>query len=370
MKIPLAQPDITEKERKAVLGVLETPRLALGPKLREFEQKFAQYIGTKYALAVSSGTAGLHLAIRALGISQQDQVITTPFSFIASANSILYEKAKPVFVDINKKTLNIDPQKIEKALTPKTKAILPVDVFGHPADWDSILKIAHKHNLKVISDSCEALGAEYKGKKSGNFGDAAVFSFYPNKQITTGEGGMIVTDNKRIIDICRSMSNQGRKIKEGEWLEHLRLGYNYRMTEMQAALGISQLKRINEILKKREKVAEMYNEKLKKIPQIKTPCQSPWAKISWFVYVIRLNKKYSRQDRDQIIKKLKKKGIGCSNYFQCIHLQPFYREKFGYQPGDFPTTESVSKRTIALPFHNNLTKKEINYVVEILKKCL
>lgn len=370
MKIPLSRPDLTLKERQAVNKVLKTPYLALGPKLKEFEEKFASYIGTKYAIAVNSGTAGLHLLVRALGIKRGDEVITTPFSFIASANCILYEGAKPVFVDIEPNTLNIDPNKIERAITKRTKAMLIVDIFGHPADWDKILKIAKKYKLKVIEDACEALGAEYKGKKCGTFGEAAVFAFYPNKQMTTGEGGMIVTNNKKIAELCQSMRNQGREIKNNHWLEHVRLGYNYRMNEIEAALGIVQLSRIKEILKKRERVAQIYNHYLSKIPDIQIPYVSPRAKISWFVYVIRLADKYSRRDRDIILKKLEKAGIQSSNYFPSIHLQPFYRNLFGYKRGDFPIAESVSDRSIALPFYNHLTEKEIRYIVKILKKCL
>jgi len=371
--INLSKPDITKKEINSVLNVLETPYLALGPKLKEFEKKFADYIGSRYATAVNSGTSGLHLLIRALGIKKGDEVITTPFSFIASANCILYEDAKPVFVDIDPLTLNIDPQKIEKAITKRTKAVIIVDIFGHPADWSPILKIARKHNLKIIEDSCEALGAEYKEKKCGNFGDAAVFAFYPNKQMTTGEGGMIVTDNKKISEMCQSMHNQGRKVKDGKWLEHVRLGYNYRMSDIQAAIGITQLERIKKILEKRERVAEMYNKKLADLEKeglIKLPYIAAWAKISRFVYVIQLTKNFTRKDRDQIIKKLQKAGIQSNNYFQCIHLQPFYRRLFNFKRGDFPIAESISNRTIALPFYNNLTEKEIKYIVKNLKKIL
>ncbi len=380
-KISLSRPDITNKEKSAILRVLNTPFLALGPKLKEFEDKFAKFIGTKYAIAVNSGTSGLHLVIRAMGIKEGDEVITSPFSFIASANCALFEKAKPVFIDINFKTLNLDPNKIEKVITKKTKAILGVDIFGHPAEWKKILTIAKKYKLKVIEDSCEALGAEYKISekrkaksekwvKCGNFGDAAVFAFYPNKQMTTGEGGMIVTNNSEIADLCRSMANQGRKVKNGAWLEHVRLGYNYRMSDINAALGIAQLSRINEILRKRQKVAELYNRYLSDMPEIKIPYCAPNAKISWFVYVIQLSEKYSRSDRDQIMKKLKGSGIQCSNYFQCIHLQPLYRELFNYKRGDFPVAENISDRTIALPFYNELTEKDIKYIVKSLKNFL
>lgn len=369
MKITLSSPDITGKEREAILSVLKTSSLALGPRLRQFEEKFCQYIGTKYAVAVSSGTAGLHLLAQALEIKRGDEVITTPFSFIASANCILYEGARPVFVDIDPDTLNVDPQKIEKAITKRTKALVIVDIFGHPADWSPILKIARKHNLKIIEDSCEALGAEYQGVKCGNFGQAAVFAFYPNKQITTGEGGMVVTDNKNIADFCRSMANQGRRVKNGKWLEHIRLGYNYRLSDINAALGIVQLARIDEIFKKRDRVAKIYNRHLSDIPAIRVPYVSRQVKISWFVYVIRLTDKYSCRDRNVILKKLQKGGIECSNYFQCIHLQPFYKKLFGYKRGDFPIAESVAERTIALPFYNNLKEPEIRYVVKALKQC-
>jgi perosamine synthetase len=389
--IPLSQPDITEKERKAVLEVLKTPHLALGPKLREFEDKIAKYVGVKYAVAVNSGTSALHLLIKSLDIKKGDEVITTPFSFIASANCILYEQAKPVFVDIDPLTLNIDPEKIEKTITnlpadrrKKLKAMVIVDIFGHPTDWDKIIKIAKKYNLKIIEDSCEALGSEYKSgtvpvrgqstwRKCGSFGDGATFAFYPNKQITTlGEGGIIVTDNKKISNYCRALMNQGRKVKQDpsassgqvKWLEHFYLGYNYRMTEAQAAMGVAQLSRIKEILKKRDRVAKMYNQLFGDVP-IKLPYIAPYAKMSWFVYVIQVKK-----NRDQIMDKLRARGIACSNYFQCIHLQPFYKKMFGYKRGDFPVAEEISDKTIALPFYNNLTEKEIDYVVKNLKECL
>jgi perosamine synthetase len=250
------------------------------------------------------------------------------------------------------------------------KAILVVDVFGHPADWDRILKIAKKYKLKVIEDSAEALGSEYKGRKCGSFGDAAIFSFYPNKQITTGEGGVILTNNKKIADFCRSLANQGRKAKGGKWLEHIELGYNYRMPEICAAIGIAQLSRIKEILKKREKVARMYNQKLKDFPEIEIPYVAPNVKMSWFVYVIKLSKKYSKRERDKIIEEMAKRGIQCGNYFQPIHLQPIYRKIFGYRTGMFPVCESISERTIALPFYNNLKEKEIDFVVKSLKEIM
>ncbi|MCX6718058.1 MAG: DegT/DnrJ/EryC1/StrS family aminotransferase [Candidatus Staskawiczbacteria bacterium] len=369
-KIPLSKPDISAKEIKAVENVLKTSYLSLGKKYLEFEKMMAKYAGVKYAVATNSGTSGLHLIIKALGLGEGDEVITTPFSFIASSNCILYEKAKPVFVDVDENTFNIDVKKIEEKITKKTKAILAVDVFSQPADWDELKKIAKKHKLFLVEDSAEALGSEYKGKKCGSFGDAAVFAFYPNKQITTGEGGIILTDNKKIYEMGRSMANQGRKVSNGKWLEHVMLGYNYRLDEMSCALGISQMQRINEILKKRKNVAELYNKKLKGIKDLEIPCIKPENKLSWFVYVVKLSENFSGAKRDKIIKKMAEQGIQCSDYFQAIHLQPFYKNNFGYKKGDFPVAENISKRTLALPFFNNLTEKEIDFVVKNLKEIL
>jgi len=423
MSMPLARPDITEAEIEAVVEVLKTSYLALGPKLKEFENAIAAYTGVYDAVAVNSGTSALHLIIRALGIGEGDEVITTPFSFISSSNCILFERAKPVFVDIEPKTLSIDPKRIEAAITPRTKAILAVDVFGHPADWDELERIANKCGLKLIEDSAEALGAEYlsrelgvmsheskvqssesqiqsqrsgvksqesktldqetegrlQWKKAGSFGDVGVFAFYPNKQITTGEGGMIVTDDAEVARLSRSMANQGRGLpcavaKDGNtprragdgWLQHERLGYNYRLSDINCALGIAQLERIDEILEKRERVAGMYNERLKEVEGVEAPYVAPNVRISWFVYVVRLGEAFTQKDRDQILQELKARGIGCRNYFAPIHLQPFYRERFGYKEGDFPITEGIASRTIALPFYNNLTEEEIDYVVSNL----
>lgn len=370
MKIPLSKPDITDKEKKAVLGVLETFHLSLGKKYLEFEKIIAKFADVKYAVAVNSGTSGLHLIIRALGIGRGDEVITTPFSFIASSNCILFEGAKPVFIDIDEKTFNIDVSKIEGKITNKTKAILTVDIFSQPADWDELKKIAKKHKLYLIEDSAEALGSEYKGKKCGSFGDAAVFAFYPNKQITTGEGGVVLTNNKKIADLCRSMANQGRKVLNRKWLEHIMLGYNYRLDEMSCALGIAQMERLKEILKKRAKVAQLYNKKLKGIEGLEIPYIEPGNKISWFVYVVKLAENFAGKKRDKIIKEMAKRGIQCSNYFQTIHLQPFYRKEFSYKVGAFPIAEDISRRTLALPFFNNLTEKEIDFVVKNLKDIL
>lgn len=379
MKIPLSNPDITEKERRIVLEVLNTPNLSLGPKLEEFENKFADYIGSKYAVAVNSGTSGLHLCVRALGIKDGDTVITTPFSFIASANCMLFERAKPVFVDIEENTLNINANRIEEKIRQlgnereNLKAILPVHLFGRPCEMADIMRLARRHELSVIEDACEAVGAEClteeRWKKVGTCGDCGVFAFYPNKQITTGEGGMIVTGDEKIYRLCRSMRNQGRS-EDGAWLQHERLGFNCRISDINCALGIAQLERIEEILAKRERVARAYNKRLKDVEGLILPHFEENKKISWFVYVVRLADRYSREDRDGILAKLKEKGIGCSNYFSPIHLQPFYRKMSGYKEGDFPITEKVSERTIALPFYNNLTEEQIDYVCENLEEIL
>lgn len=368
--IPLSNPDITKKEVDVINQVLSTPFLSIGPKIQEFEQKIADYIGTKYAIGVNSGTSGLHLCIRSLDIKDGDEIITSPFSFIASANCALFERAKPVFVDIDENTLCIDADKIEEKITEKTKAILPVHVFGYSCNMDKIMEIAKKHNLAVIEDSCEAIGTEYKGKKVGSFGDVGVLAFYPNKQITTAEGGMIVTNNEKIAKLCRSLRNQGRD--EGdEWLSHSRLGYNYRMSELSAALGTTQMDRIDEIIGKRQKVAQRYNQKLAEVDGVKIPHLSSEVKMSWFVYVVRLDdKRFSQKDRDMIIKRLGAMGVNSRDYFPPIHLEPFYVSMFGYKKGDFPITEKVSGLTLALPFYNNLTDKEIDYTCESLKAVL
>ncbi|MFA4995846.1 MAG: DegT/DnrJ/EryC1/StrS family aminotransferase [Patescibacteria group bacterium] len=368
MNIPLSGPDITKKEIEAVVSVLKTSYLSLGPKLPEFEEKFAKYIDTKYAVALNSGTSALHLCIRALDIKDGDEVITTPFSFVASTNCFLFERAKPVFVDINLDTLNIDENEIESKITKKTKAIIPVHVFGYPANMLKIRQIAKKHNLYVIEDACEGIGAEIDKKKAGTFSDCAVFAFYPNKQMTTGEGGMLVTNNKKIAETAKSLRNQGRDTMA--WLSHNRLGYNYRLSDINCALGLAQLDRISDLLDKRKKIAQKYNKALAGTNEIiLPPSDSDKIKRSWFVYVIRLNSSYSSKQRDHLIELLKADGIGCNVYFPAIHLQPYLKE-YGFKKGDFLKTEAVSERTIALPFYNKLTDKEIDYVVKRLKSNL
>lgn len=386
----MSSPDITPADIEAVNQVLRTPYLSIGPRIAEFEEYFAAYIGRKHAIGVSSGTAGLHLCIIAAGIREGDLVITTPFSFIASANCILYERAIPVFVDVDARTGNIDPTLVAEAvhdltrggevahrwlppavrnsqLAIRLKAILTVDVFGQPADADPILEMAHKHGLSVIEDACEAVGAEYKGRKAGTLGDVAVFAFYPNKQMTTGEGGMIVTDRDDWAALCRSLRNQGRDVHDA-WLSHSRLGYNYRMDEMSAALGLTQLNRIEELLAKRDRVARQYNERLKDIEGVQIPYIAPTTtRMSWFVYIIRLAPEL---DRNRVMAELEERGIPSRPYFPSIHLQPFYREKFGYKEGDFPVAESVSRSTLALPFYGNLEEEKIDFICDNLREII
>ncbi len=369
MQIYLSRPDITEREIEAVCEVLRSPNLSLGPKLAEFEQVFAKYIGTKRAVAVNSGTSGLFVSMLALGIAPGDEVITTPFTFIASAASVMMAGAKPVFVDIDPASFNIDPANIEAGITEKTKAILPVEVFGNPAGLDRVCEIAQKHNLAVIEDSCEALGSALNGKKVGTFGTMSVFGFYPNKQITTGEGGMILTNDDYLADICISLRNQGRG-KGSDWLGHDRLGYNFRLSDINCALGIVQLSRIDQIKAKRRQVAKWYQEILADDDRLIVPAEPDDCDISWFVFVVRLRDGFTLAQRDSILQAMRSQNIQVSNYFAPVHLQPFMVEQFGYKQGDFPVTEAVCKSTIALPFHNNLTKDEVAIVCKTLKEVL
>lgn len=367
-QISLSGPDISQAEIDAVVAVLKTPQLSLGPKVPEFEQHFCRRLGVKHAIAVSSGTVGLHALWLSLGLQPGDEVITTPFSFIASSNSILFTGAKPVFVDIESDTWQIDPKRIESAITARTKALLPVDVFGSLPDMDAINSIAKKRSLRVIEDSCEALGSSYRGQPAGTLAEAGVFGFYPNKQITTGEGGMIVTNDDQIAFVCRSLRNQGRDPDAG-WLQHARLGYNYRLNDICCALGAVQMQRLDEILAKRSQVASWYQARLKDEKRVAFQAIPSHVKMSWFVLVVKLTDDYSQGQRDGILERLRAQGVGCSNYFTPIHLQPFYQQ-LGYKAGQFPITEGVSARTIALPFHGKLTEADVDRAVGALRKLL
>ncbi|QDU71666.1 DegT/DnrJ/EryC1/StrS family aminotransferase [Mucisphaera calidilacus] len=380
--LPLSLPDITDAEIEAVVEVLRSGRLSIGPKQELFEDVLAGRVGRRHGIAVSSGTAGLHLVLKSLGIGPGDEVVTTPFSFVASSNAILMCGAKPVFADIDPTSLNLTAESAEKAITDNTKAILGVEVFGNPRHMDRLEQLANAHEIPLIEDSCEGLGGVYNNRKVGSFGRASVFGFYPNKQITTGEGGMIVTDDDRLASLCRSMRNQGRPDPKGQrrepmgggqttgsWLQHERLGYNYRLSEIAAAIGLAQLDRLEAILEKRRDVACEYIMRLKELEDIILPTVPPGHEttMSWFVFVIRLAADYGRQERDRIIAGLRRHDVGASNYFPCIHLQPFYREQFGYKQGDFPVAESISDRTIALPFFNRMDPTQIELVTHTLK---
>lgn len=367
--IPLSSQDITDVEVDAVVHVLRSERLSLGPKLTEFENAFKTRLGVRHAISCSSGTAGLHVCWRALGVGPGDEVITTPFSFIASSNSIAFDGGRPIFVDVDPQTWQLDANRIESALTPRTKAILPVDIFGNTPDLDAVWDIARRHNLRVLEDSCEALGTTYKNRPTGTIGEAGVFAFYPNKQITTGEGGMIVTNNDDIAFQARSLINQGRDPDAG-WLAHARLGYNYRLSDIQAALGVVQMQRLDDILAQRARVAALYRQRLADESRVSLMHIRADVAISWFVFVVRLTDDYTLAQRDAILAGLTERGIGCNNYFTPIHLQPYYVEAYGHQPGDFPITESLSQRTIALPFHNRLTPDEVDHVVTVLQSLL
>ncbi len=368
MPIPLSMPDITQKEIDAVVDVLHTPTLSIGPKVVEFEKLCAKVAGRRHGIAVSSGTSGLHAMMVAAGIGPGDEVITTPFSFVASTNCILMVGATPKFVDIDPKTLNLDVAKVAAAITPRTRAIVAVEVFGHPGGMIEIEQLAQKHDLILIEDCCEGFGGKAGDRPIGSFGKAGCFAFYPNKQITTGEGGMIITDDDRYADVCRALRNQGR---EGmSWLAHQRLGFNYRMSEMNAALGVAQVQRLEEILENRRRVASLYMNRLMTNRFLILPTLSDDDHMSWFVFVVKLNDLFEAGDRDDIMLALRKDGIGCNNYFPPIHLQPYMVEQFGYKTGDFPVTEYVSARTLALPFFGQMTAKQVDMVCKTLDKLL
>lgn len=368
ISIPLSRPDITQREIDAVVDVLHTDTLSIGPKAVEFESLCAKMAGRRHGVAVSSGTAGLHCAMIAGGIGAGDEVITTPFSFVASANCILYVGARPVFVDIDPVTLNLDLDKVNAAITPQTKGIVGVEVFGHPGGMPELEQIAQKNDLVLVEDSCEGFGGRVGRRAIGSFGRASVFAFYPNKQITTGEGGMIVTDDDNVAAMCRSLRNQGR---DGmAWLAHQRLGYNYRLSEINAALGVAQMERVDEILEGRRRVAHLYMDRLMTSRFLILPTLTMDDLMSWFVFVVRLNDLFEPGDRDAVMNMLREAGIGCNNYFPPIHLQPYMSELFALKAGDFPVCEYVAARTLALPFFSRMTVKQVETVCNVLERSL
>jgi len=355
MRIPLSAPDITAADIEAVVRVLRTTRLSIGPRMEEFERSIADLVGVPHGIAVSSGTAGLHLCLRALGVGEGDEVILPSFTFISVGNAVLYERARPVFVDIEPFTLNLDPAKLERSITPRTRAIIAVHTFGHPADLDPIMDIARKHGLPVIEDACEAIGARYRGRPAGGIGDFGVFGFYPNKPITTGEGGMVVTRDSQMAATIRALRNQGRRESDG-WLDHRLLGYNYRLSELNCALGLEQIKRIDDILDRREALAIRYSEELQTIPEVTTPpLKMKDGRVCWFVYVIRV------ENRDAILGKLTGQGIGSARYFAPLHLQPLFAP-YANPRDDLKITEQAAGQTLALPFFNGLSSEQIHEV--------
>ena len=364
MRIPLSAPDITAAEIEAVHAVLQTTSLSLGPWLPAFERAFADWVGATHAVAVSSGTAGLHLSVRACGVGAGDEVITTPLSFVASVNAFLYERAVPVFVDVDPDTLNLDATRIEAAITPRTRAILPVHLFGRAAPMDAILDVARRHRLAVIEDACEAVGTEIRGRRVGTFGNVGVFGFYPNKPMTTGEGGVIVTHDESVARLCRSLRNHGR---DDDSFEHARLGYNYRLSEIACALGHTQVRRLDAILARRAEIARAYHERLAGRGDLVVPAiDVADGRVGWFAYVVRLGAGFTAAHRDTIVHQLRERGIGCQCYFAPLHLQPPIQAVAPYRRGDFPVAEAASERTLALPFHNRLTEAQIDEVCTTL----
>ncbi len=364
-QIPLAQPDIGPREEELVLEVLRSGMLSLGPMGPRFERAFADWVGVKHAAAVSSGTAGLHLGLVRAGVGPGDEVITSPFSFISSANCALHAGADVIFAEIDPVTFNLDPAAVEAAITPRTKAIVPVHIFGLPCDIEAIHAIAARHGLAVVEDGAEALGAKRQGKRIGTHGAPTIFAFYPNKQMTTGEGGIITTDDDDVYEDILSLRNQGRA-DSGAWLEHDRLGWNYRMDDLSAAVGLAQVERLDELLAKRDAVAERYAALLAAVPTVELPAVVPGDTRSWFVYTVLLD---PQVDRNAVIGLLAEQGIASKPYLPAIHLQPLYRAR-GHRDGEFPLCEAVSARALALPFFGNLTIVQQERVVDALADIL
>jgi len=384
----MSSPDLDDADRQAVMEVLRTPHLSMGAQTAAFEQALCDHTGASHAIAVSSGTAGLHLCVRAAGISNGDLVITTPFSFVASSNVLLYENAIPIFVDIDPRTGNIDPQLVAQSARDlceggkqsarwlprkgtgtrhSLKALLPVDVFGQPAELESMAAVAGELGLKIIEDACEALGASRKGRQAGTYGDYGVFAFYPNKQITTGEGGIIITSDQTAAEKMRALRNQGRAPGD-TWLQHTELGYNYRIDEMSAALGVTQMRRLEQMLDKRQRVADWYADRLADLPGVEPPSiDMSTTRMSWFVYVVRLA---DGVNRDLLAEQLDARGVPVRPYFLPIHLQPYMAARFGYRKGDFPLTESAGRRGLALPFSSVMSEGQVEFVCAAMREAL
>jgi perosamine synthetase len=366
--VPLSAPFLDEREGELVLEVLRSGRLSLGPTIDRFEELLAERVGAPYAAAVSSGTAGLHLLCHLAGFGPGDEVITSPFSFVASANCFIFEGAAPVFADVDPQTLNLDPAAVEAAVTERTKAIVAVDIFGYPCELDDLRAIADRHGLTLIEDACQALGAEYRGAPVGSHGPSTVFAFYPNKQIATGEGGVVATHSEEEWRQLRSLRNQGRAYDGGGWFHHVRLGFNYRWTDLQAALGIAQLEKLDEILARRDEVAARYGELLAGIDGVEAlPADDADHRRSWFVYVVKLAPEL---DRDRVMEGMRSRGVAVADYVPCIHLQPYIRERYGFAEGLCPVAEEASRRTLALPFATALEADDQERVVEALRAAV
>jgi perosamine synthetase len=365
-RVALSAPWIDERDEELVLETLRSGWLSLGPTGPRFEELVAEAVGARYCAAVSSGTAGLHLAVRLAGVGPGDEVITSPYSFVASANCAIYEGATPVFADIDPRTLNLDPAAVEAAVTERTKAIVAVDIFGYPCELDPLLEICERHGLALVEDACEALGARYRGRPLGSHGHPATFAFYPNKQITTGEGGAVTTNDEGQYELLVSLRNQGR-LETSSWLMHGRLGYNYRLDDISAALGIGQVERLAEILGARAAVARRYTELLAGV-DVDPPLADDEDHVrSWFVYVVKLPRGV---DRDGVMRRMDERGVSTAPYLPSIHLQSYMRERYAFSEGMLPVSEDASARTMALPFHARLGEDDQQYVAEALRAAL
>ncbi|MGZ4318326.1 MAG: DegT/DnrJ/EryC1/StrS family aminotransferase [Gaiellaceae bacterium] len=366
-EIPLARPFLDEREEELVLEVLRSGRLSLGPTIDRFEELVAERVGAPYAVAVSSGTAGLHLLARSAGLGPGDEAITSPLSFASSANCFIFEGATPVFADVDPRTLNLDPEALEAAITERTKAVVAVDMFGYPCELDEIRAICERHGLALIEDSAEALGAEYKGRPVGGHGVPAVFGFYPNKQLATGEGGVVLTSSEEEWQLLRSLRNQGRDYEGGAWFHHVRLGWNYRWTDVQAAIGIGQLEKLDRLLALRSEAAARYG-RLLEGSGVETLCADDADHVrSWFVYVVAVPR---GADRDRVMEELRAQGIGTADYVPCVHLQPYMREAYGFSEGVCPVAEEIASQTLALPVYPQLEPEDQERVVETLLGAL
>ncbi len=366
-RVPLSRPYIDEREEELVLDVLRSGRLSLGPAIERFEELFAEKVGAPYAAAVSSGTAGLHMLCHIAGVGDGDEVITSPVSFVATANCFIFEGGRPVFADVDAETLNLDPRAVEAAITERTKGIVAVDMFGYPCELDELREIAERHGLFLIDDSCEALGAEYKGAPVGSHGLSGAFGFYPNKQITTGEGGMVTTHSEEEWELVKSLRNQGRSY-DSRWFHHVRLGFNYRITDLQSALGIAQLEKLDRLLAMRSDVAARYGELLAGVDGVEVPvADDADHKRSWFVYVVKLAQGI---DRDALLERLGAQGIEAGLYVPAVHLQPYMRERYGFGEGTCPVAEDACSRTLALPFFPQLEREDQERVVESLQAAI